>query len=96
MATQTTTTNAGAHQQQLPQVLPLRGHDCSDGGKTRRESHLVPQGHLDKYTSFESTPVIGREYLDFNVADLLNDPEADAKFADLAATGMCKRGRICI
>lgn len=74
---------------QLPAVLPLRGHDCLDGGKTRREAPLVPQGLLDKFEHFESTPVIGREYANLNVRDLLTAPDGDAKFADLAATGEC-------
>ncbi|KAK4046182.1 hypothetical protein OIO90_006623 [Microbotryomycetes sp. JL221] len=76
---------------QLPAVLPLRGHDCLDGGKTRRTEPLRPTGGLDQYKHFDVTPVIGREFSDLQITDLLEHPDADALFKDLAAT-VSRRG----
>jgi hypothetical protein len=42
-------------------------------------------GTLDSYQSFDVTSVIGREYPDANLLDILKD---DAKIRDLAITGM--------
>lgn len=43
-------------------------------------------GSLDSYKSVEITPVIGREYPDVQLTDLLSD---DQKLKDLAVIGMC-------
>lgn len=45
---------------------------------------LKYSGSLDQYTSFDVTKVIGREYPDLQLSDILND---DAKIRDLAITG---------
>jgi hypothetical protein len=41
-------------------------------------------GSLDQYTSFDVTKVIGREFPDLQISDILED---DAKIRDLAITG---------
>jgi alpha-ketoglutarate-dependent taurine dioxygenase len=45
---------------------------------------LEPTGALDKYESFEVTPIIGTEFPDLKVVDLLNAPDADDLLRDLA------------
>lgn len=50
---------------------------------------LLPSGALDKFTFEESTPVIGREYVDVNlVNDIINAENADDLIRDLAITSM--------
>jgi hypothetical protein len=46
---------------------------------------LVYSGSLDEYKSFDVTPVIGREYPEARLVDILKD---DAKIRDLAIQGM--------
>lgn len=45
---------------------------------------LKYSGSLDKYKSFDVTPVIGREFSRVQLTDILND---DQKLRDLAITG---------
>jgi hypothetical protein len=45
---------------------------------------LKYSGSLDQYTSFDVTKVIGREFPDLQISDILED---DAKIRDLAITG---------
>jgi hypothetical protein len=45
---------------------------------------LAYAGTLDEYQSFDVTPVIGREYPEAKLLDILKD---DAKIRDLAITG---------
>ena len=45
---------------------------------------LEPTGALDKYESFDVTPIIGTEFPDLKVVDLLNAPDADDLLRDLA------------
>ena len=47
---------------------------------------LKYSGSLDGYKFFESTPVIGREYVDLKLMDLLKAPDADQQLKDLAIT----------
>lgn len=46
---------------------------------------LVYSGSLDEYKSFDVTPVIGREYPEARLVDILKD---DVKIRDLAIQGM--------
>lgn len=48
---------------------------------------LQPSGALDKYAHFDVTPIIGREYSDLQIKDLLEAPNADELIRDLAITG---------
>lgn len=45
---------------------------------------LTNSGSLDQYKSFDVTNVIGREFPELQLADILND---DTKIRDLAITG---------
>ena len=45
---------------------------------------LKYSGSLDEYKSFDVTPVIGREFSDVQLVDILNDEQ---KLRDLAITG---------
>ncbi|KAG9250303.1 alpha-ketoglutarate-dependent sulfonate dioxygenase [Emericellopsis atlantica] len=47
---------------------------------------LKLSGALDKFKYFESTPVIGREYVDANLAEILRAPNSDDLIRDLAIT----------
>jgi hypothetical protein len=49
------------------------------------ESPLKYSGSLDQYKHFDVTNVIGREFVDLQLSQILND---DAKLRDLAITGM--------
>jgi hypothetical protein len=46
---------------------------------------LKDSGSLDEYKSFDVTPVIGKEFPELQLTDILND---DQKLRDLAITGM--------
>lgn len=47
---------------------------------------LQLKGVLDKYKSFDVTPVIGREFVDVNLKDWLEAPDSDDLLRDLAIT----------
>lgn len=54
-----------------------------------RTAHREPlrlSGALDKFESFDVTPVIGREYINVNLVDLLRAPDSDDLLRDLAIT----------
>ncbi|KAH7325717.1 hypothetical protein B0I35DRAFT_405075 [Stachybotrys elegans] len=53
---------------------------------TGHREPLKLSGVLDKYESFDVTPIIGREFVDVSVAQLLRDPNSDALIRDLAIT----------
>ena len=53
---------------------------------------LSPSGALDRFKYEESTPVIGREYVDLNlVNDIINAENSDELIRDLAITSMSFR-----
>lgn len=52
--------------------------------KTPIKEPLKYSGSLDAYKNFDVTPIIGREFPDVQLTDILND---DAKLRDLAITG---------
>jgi hypothetical protein len=50
---------------------------------------LSPSGALDRFKHEETTPVIGREYVDVNlVNDIINAENSDDLIRDLAITSM--------
>ena len=49
---------------------------------------LKYSGSLDQYQHFDVTNVIGREFSDLQLTDILND---DNKIRDLAITGLCNQ-----
>src|SRR4051812_10478439 len=57
----------------------------------RLEDHKEPlklSGVLDQFTSFDVTPVIGREYVGVDLAKWLRAPNSDELLRDLAITSM--------
>ena len=55
--------------------------------RTRCSQPLLYSGSLDPYKCHDSTPVIGREYQDLQVADLLGASNSNQLIKDLAVTG---------
>jgi hypothetical protein len=53
--------------------------------RTHKEP-LQLQGALDKYESFDVTPIIGREFPSVNLKELLEAPNSDELLRDLAIT----------
>ena len=73
--------------QAAPQVQPVS--NLQDALPERYESHKEPlklSGALDQFRSFDVTPVIGREYVDVDLVDLLRAPNSDELLRDLAIT----------
>lgn len=59
-------------------------HQADDIATTRLARPLCYSGSLEGYNYSELTPVIGREYTDLNIRDLLSDSERARKIQDLA------------
>jgi hypothetical protein len=58
---------------------------------------LALSGALDHFKHEETTPIIGREFLDVNIVDdLLNAENADERLRDLAITSKHSRCGIII
>lgn len=60
--------------EELPEVL------------TNHREPLKLSGALDRFESFDVTPIIGREFVDANLADILRAPNSDDLIRDLAIT----------
>jgi len=54
--------------------------------KIQHREPLKLSGALDSFESFDVTPVIGREFVDVNLADWLKAPNSDDLIRDLAIT----------
>ncbi|KAH8920393.1 taurine catabolism dioxygenase [Atractiella rhizophila] len=78
MSTTTTTTVTEA-----VQSLSLSGEAAPHGGNTL-QAPLKYGGSLDKFTKFDSTPIIGTEFVDVQLSDLLKAENADELIRDLA------------
>lgn len=68
-------------------VVDTTGIDLSSKGQTSARYIREPlkySGSLDEYKSFDVTPIIGREFSDVQLTDILSD---DQKLRDLAITG---------
>ena len=56
-------------------------------GSVENRKPLLPSGALEKFKYEETTPEIGREFVDVNIVDdLLNASNADELLRDLAIT----------
>jgi hypothetical protein len=53
---------------------------------TAPKEPLKLSGALDSYKHFDVTPIIGREFVDVNLKDLLRAPNSDELIRDLAIT----------
>jgi hypothetical protein len=82
-----TTTQDGPAIQPIPGKLPLDVNHLEAGHK----EPLKLSGALDKYESFDVTPVIGHEFVDANLAEWLRAPNSDELLRDLAIT-ISRRG----
>jgi hypothetical protein len=67
-------------------------HDVSSHEETTQRRYPEPlelSGALDHFKHEETTPIIGREFIDVNIVnDLLNAENADERLRDLAITSM--------
>ena len=54
---------------------------------TAHREPLKPTGVLDKFEQFDVTPVIGREFVDVDLAEWLKAPNSDELLRELAITG---------
>ena len=62
-----------------------------DALPTRLENHVEPlklSGALDHLEQFDVTPVIGREYANVDLVELLRAPNSDELIRDLAITSL--------
>lgn len=64
--------------------IKVKGVDADASQSQLIRQPLQYSGTLDEYRHFETTPVIGTEFSDLQLADILDD---DAKIRDLAITG---------
>jgi hypothetical protein len=75
---------------QNPEVAPVQsGNGLADGLPARLEGHKEPlklSGALDHLEHFDVTPVIGREYANVDLVDILRAPNSDELLRDLAIT----------
>ena len=70
----------------LHQLFEMPSIDFPINGETLLPKPLKLSGALDKFKSFDVTPVIGREFPDLNLVALMESPESDALLRDLAIT----------
>jgi len=71
----------------VPDVIPSKHGVTTD----LRKTPLKYSGSLDGYKSFDVTHVIGREYPELQLSEILKD---DRKIRDLAITGECRHSSI--
>jgi hypothetical protein len=63
----------------------------TNGAHKLRVEPLKNSGSIDHLEYFDVTPIIGREYPTAKIKDILNAPNAEDQFRDLAIT-ICERG----
>lgn len=61
----------------------------SRSAPTEYPAPLTLSGALDAFESFDSTPVIGREFPKASLVEWLNAPNSDELIRDLAITSEC-------
>ncbi|KAK4544701.1 hypothetical protein LTR36_003950 [Oleoguttula mirabilis] len=77
------------HIQDVLSNVSLKGQNGHANGNTTSyavNGPVTPTGALDKYDSFDLTPVIGREFPDANLVDWLQSSNADELLKELAYT----------
>ncbi|KAF7883629.1 uncharacterized protein EAF02_005549 [Botrytis sinoallii] len=82
------TNNDGTKSQEAPNSEKLSPSAVAPSG-TPQEQHREPlklSGTLDKFESFDVTPIIGREYVGVNLAEWIHAPSSDDLLRDLAIT----------
>ena len=58
--------------------------------RTGHREPIKSTGALDQYEHFEVTPVIGREYVNVNLLELLRAPNSDDLIRELALISECQ------
>ena len=66
-------------------TIPQKPQNGTSSGYLLRKP-LVSTGALDKYDSYDITPVVGREFPHLDLTELINAPNADELLAELALT----------
>lgn len=56
--------------------------------ETSHREPLKLSGALDQFKAFDATPVIGREFIDVDLAEWLRAPNSDELIRDLGITSM--------
>ena len=77
----------GTAKEPVPNTAVSNGH-TEKLYSTPSKAPLKLRGVLDKFKSFDVTPVIGREFPDANLAEWLKAPNSDELLRDLAITGL--------
>ncbi|KAI1814185.1 TauD-domain-containing protein [Poronia punctata] len=76
---------------QVPEVVVEEEEDGLPKLETGHREPLKLSGVLDQFESFDSTPVIGREFVNVDLAEWLRAPNSDELLRDLAIT-ISRRG----
>jgi hypothetical protein len=75
----------------IVQPQPAAGSVDSHPGKSKVSTRpLKNSGSLDAFKHFDSTPAIGREYPESQLAEWITSTNADALLRDLAVTSTCR------
>jgi hypothetical protein len=69
----------------MPTPEVFSGLPHPESNSFRKPQQLL--GALDRYTSFDVTPTIGREFPDASLRTWLQSPDSDVLLKDLAITG---------
>ena len=66
--------------------VPTQDEEARPERLIRHREPLKLSGALDQFEHFDVTPIIGREYVNANLAELLRAPNSDDLVRDLAIT----------
>lgn len=72
---------------EIPERAIYSNKDVKVDSGSRLTAPLKPTGVLDKFDSFDVTPVIGREFPNANLKEWLRAPNSDELLRELAITG---------
>jgi hypothetical protein len=85
------------NEKQASEVSPAQtGNGLEEALPARYENHKEPlklSGALDQLEHFDVTPVIGREYVNVDLVELLRAPNSDELLRDLAITSLLPPNR---
>jgi hypothetical protein len=74
-------------------MAPSEDLPIQENGHSKKQGFVTPPselgGHLKGHRSFKSTPVIGTEFPDADLAEWLTASNSDDLIRDLAITGKC-------
>lgn len=88
------------HEKQNAEATPVQsGNGLTEVLPERLEGHKEPlklSGALDHLEHFDVTPVIGREYANVDLVELLHAPNSDELLRDLAITSSLSLDRFVL